>query len=70
VGIQSYSTATGYGAHSRARANRRLASGRRKQVAMEEKVKTYEAAADAWKDLRGSSARMRANMTQRYGIEF
>jgi len=55
---------------SEAAAQRRMVSGQRRQVAMEEKARAYGEAARIGQDLRGSAGKIRVVMTQRYGVEF
>ncbi len=44
--------------------------GQRRQAAQEEKVKAYEAAGKIIREMRGSRAKIRAMLTDRYGAEF
>lgn len=42
----------------------------RQQAAMEEKARAHDSAAKIFKDLAGARQKVRADMTQRYGVEF
>jgi hypothetical protein len=66
------STVAGTGGRSRRirRAQNRAISGQRQAAAMEEKVNVYEQAEQAWQALRGTAAKMRVDLTNRYGVEF
>ena len=68
--VAQFQTYGSYGSRSEASAQRRMVSAQRRAAAQEEKAKVYQQAAQIWQDLRGSATKIRAEMTQRYGVEF